>query len=130
MRGRCRAGHAVSWLDNGSFLVVRKLEQHVDVLNEMTATIGVDGLAKLMGRTLDGRPLTPLTTPVTAVGRAALRSIPNDFTYEHDKGEGCPLHAHIRRANPRTESVPRIARRGMAYGPRWKDDRQHEQSAA
>jgi hypothetical protein len=50
----------------------------------------------------------------------------NDFRYEDDPyGFGCPLGAHVRRANPR-DALPgggertmrhRIIRRGMPYGP-------------
>ena len=54
----------------------------------------------------------------------------NDFNYRSDKdGMQCPLHAHIRKVNPRGDRVLRkggtmqeerakqIARRGMTYGP-------------
>jgi Dyp-type peroxidase family len=108
-----------SLLDNGTFLVIRKLEQHVEALRAAVAASGLpeEGLlAKMMGRTRDGVPLAdPSTT--------------NDFDYDRDpEGAKCPLHAHIRRANPRTtlreSPVPRIMRRGMSYGrrdvPAWQ----------
>ena len=63
----------------------------------------------LLGRTAQGDALTPHHDPGD-----------NDFDYQHDPGVHCPFHAHIRLANPRTrgEAVPRIMRRGFAYGPR------------
>ncbi|WIV97776.1 Dyp-type peroxidase [Kinneretia aquatilis] len=101
-------------LDLGSFLVVRKLRQHVGRLQrrvqEQAQVHGLDPqrvLAKMMGRSLDGEPL------------AAPGSGPsNGFTYQQDSaGSACPFHAHIRRVNPREGAVPRVLRRGMSYGP-------------
>ncbi|MDO9071723.1 MAG: Dyp-type peroxidase [Rubrivivax sp.] len=115
------------WLDNGSFLVVRKIRQHVerfDTLVQRAAEKALaDGLApsielarelvraKLMGRGSDGQP------PVAHRGAG-----PNDFDYRHDStGAQCPFASHVRRANPRVVMEgnfppPRIVRRGMAYG--------------
>ncbi|MBK6658670.1 MAG: Dyp-type peroxidase [Proteobacteria bacterium] len=117
-------------LDNGSFLVVRKLRQHTELF-EARLKLAVKSLlpkgdkaararlhemlmAKLMGRHANGKPLT------TQSGQHD-----NDFNYRDDvHGEHCPLQSHVRRTNPR-EAVPplmtpppRIARRGMSYGPR------------
>jgi len=105
------------WLDNGTFLVVRKLAQDLPALRAAVpeGELGDRVLAKMMGRNQDGSPLI-----------AAKSS--NDFTYEGDPlGTRCPFHAHIRRANPRIvplgigepqgRRMPRLARRGMAYGP-------------
>lgn len=82
-----------------------------------------DVLAKMMGRTLDGDPL------------AGPGSV-NDFNYQQDsEGVACPFHSHIRRANPRApvgvgeppgQRTPRLIRRGMAYGPRYRLDPQSE----
>ena len=116
-----------AWLDNGSFLVVRKIRQYparLDAIVERAATTLVaNGLAptpelarelvraKLMGRPSDGQP------PVAQRGAA-----PNDFDYRHDSdGAQCPFASHVRRANPRAPmeggfAPPRIVRRGMAYG--------------
>lgn len=115
-----------SLLDGGSFLVVRKLRQHVKALQDiqhrsaMREPGQIDPnrlLEKMVGRTREGAPLVKGGAPKGA----------NDFDFSADpKGEACPFHAHIRRANPRLarpESgviqppVPRIARRGLAYGP-------------
>jgi len=122
-------------MDNGSFLVVRKLRQHVDrwqAALERAArhedphhvqrspadrsVAQAAAAARLMGRWHDG---TVVTDP--AVGQG------NDFTYDADAaGARCPFSAHIRRANPRTpasaeqgQKLPRILRRGMSYGPRY-----------
>jgi deferrochelatase/peroxidase EfeB len=55
--------------------------------------------------------------------------IPNNFNYQPDlTGLRCPLHAHIRKMNPRGEAEAeieseerqhRIARRGITYGERY-----------
>ena len=114
-------------LDNGTFLVVRKMRQDVGAFNAAIAGSGVapdavDALkAKMVGRTVDGDPLT-------APG------LGNNFTYTNDDGAQCPFAAHIRRANPRSDinpldgrpAVPRIMRRGMSYGPRFDDDEKAE----
>lgn len=112
------------WLRDGSFLVVRKLAQDVALFDEIVTNGAGHGLtadevaAKMMGRTKAGAPLT-------APGAG------NDFTYQFDAdGQRCPIHAHIRRANPRTATPdgppdfpggrpPRLMRRGMSYGPQF-----------
>jgi Dyp-type peroxidase family len=119
---------ADAWLRDGSFLVVRKLRQHLQRLNAVLQRGDHDThlprenlLAKMMGRWPDGQPLVS-----NAVGI-------NDFNYAQDsEGQQCPFHAHIRRANPRTPDAdqeifappprsggrpPRLLRRGMSYGP-------------
>jgi hypothetical protein len=66
--------------------------------------------AKMMGRYADG---TPLISPAKH---------DNGFDYAQDPaGTQCPLHAHIRRANPRTSATPRITRRGFSYGKRYEE---------
>lgn len=115
---------------NGSFLVIRKLRQFPERLEQRLAaesarlgregiTVSVEALkGALMGRLPDGRPL------VTPEGPGL-----NDFDYRGDpSGLQCPFQAHVRRANPREglpnghcpggrEPVPRLLRRGMSYGP-------------
>jgi Dyp-type peroxidase family len=115
-------------LDNGSFLVLRKIRQRVDHLHAVVETavpgfaaLPAEGkkeaieavLTPLMGRKADGEPL------VTRPAGGAL----NDFDYKADPtGEQCPFQSHARRTNPRTDKgVPRILRRGMSYGPRNGD---------
>ena len=110
----------------GSFLVYRKLEQHVRAFREQEARVarqlrlaGADAEragASLVGRFEDG-------TPLALAGADGLCDpIPNDFTFADDPaGARCPYAAHIRRMNPRTgDGTARtvLARRGQAYGIR------------
>lgn len=105
------------FLDNGTFLVMRKLRQRVDHLD---AALGkhpakADVLARMMGRRQDGAALVPLGPS----------GGPNDFNYDADPhGAACPFQSHVRRANPRDgrEHLPRILRRGMSYGPQSTTD--------
>lgn len=130
---------------NGTFLVYRKLEQDVaGFWNFLTAscrtrypTLAGDPdrlasvvrhlAAKLLGRWPSGAPtaLCPETEDISL-------SSENDFQYLPDLlGMGCPVTAHIRRANPRDSlhrvddtadesrtsvSQHRILRRGIRYG--------------
>lgn len=110
-----------SLIDQGSFLVIRKLRQDVAAFEAAVDRLAGSGdftadelLAKIMGRRRDGSPVVkPDGGPI------------NDFDFTGDAaGKSCPFHAHIRRANPRLRTdqpggpiVPRIARRGLSYGP-------------
>ena len=111
-------------LNNASFLVVRKLQQHGDRLEavldaaadqvppEMAARFKDEIKARMMGRRQDGQSLV---SPMGSSGA-------NDFSYRHDAGGlHCPHASHVRRANPREAQrgmpLPRIVRRGMSYGP-------------
>lgn len=129
---------------NGSFLVLRQLDQDVAGFEAAMAAqatalaaryprleglvgrkIDADWLsAKVIGRWKDGTSL--LTSPSCPVGA----SLPdNDFAYGLDdpRGLACPLGAHIRRTNPRDSLEPgdaeeqaitnrhRILRRGRNY---------------
>lgn len=106
---------------NGTFIVVRQYEQHVDRFDtfvkgwayELTRDRQLDPhlregrfetlvgcpineewvAAKLMGRRRDGQPL---------LGRVTRRN-DNDFNFGADDPQGlhCPFGAHMRRANPR-----------------------------
>jgi Dyp-type peroxidase family len=119
---------------NGSYLVLRQLAQDVDGFRRFVDQAGeADGqadpdagarlAAKIVGRWPNGAPLTQ--SPEHPADD-------NDFGYAGGDatGLGCPLGAHIRRANPRDaldpESGPeqslrssnrhRLLRRGRAYG--------------
>jgi Dyp-type peroxidase family len=119
---------------NGSYLVLRQLGQDVDGFRRFIDQAGqADGqadpdagarlAAKMVGRWPNGAPLT--RSPEHPADD-------NDFGYaEGDAaGLGCPLGAHIRRANPRDALDPeagpeqslrssnrhRLLRRGRAYG--------------
>ena len=122
---------------NGSYLVLRQLGQDVDGFRRFVdqASRG-DGsadpdasarlAAKMVGRWPNGAPLTRAPDhPVDDLADA------NDFGYADDDaaGLGCPVGAHIRRANPRDALDPdtgpdesirsvnrhRLLRRGRAY---------------
>lgn len=110
-----------SLIDNGSFLVVRKLRQFVNRLKrvaDMAHTAGTreEVMAALVGRTSAGVPLAAPSIP----SGSSLSAL-NDFDYRADTtGRMCPFDSHVRRTNPRTPGrspLPRIARRGMSYGP-------------
>lgn len=122
---------------NGSFLVIRQLQEHVemfwDFINKNASKDGevnVDAsnklAAKLMGRWPSGAPLTKF--PDADPGND---SDDNDFGYADTDAEGfkCPLGSHVRRCNPRDsfeddskkESIKlsnrhRIIRRARLYG--------------
>ena len=116
---------------NGTYLVVRKLHQHVARFRhfiEQQATLlqriipGTDPTylaAKMIGRWPDGTPLAKVTSS------AITGHISNEFGYADDpEGALCPLGAHIRRANPRDSfgfderlvNRHRLIRRGITYG--------------
>jgi Dyp-type peroxidase family len=126
---------------NGSYLVVRQIEQDVaGFWNMIRAQCAQsDGTpnaeaeealaAKIVGRWRDG---TPLAVSPNHNGGDLNRL--NDFGFSGDPyGEKCPLGAHIRRANPRemlladkNDSITtlkrhRVVRRGRPYGPRIAD---------
>jgi Dyp-type peroxidase family len=109
-------------LRNGTFGVVRELRQDVPTfrryLREQAGPqASMEYLAACMlGRKLDGEPL--------ALGdrRPSSEVELSSFTYEGDpQGARCPLGAHVRRANPRTNGRHRLIRRGMSYGPAFVD---------
>lgn len=121
----------------GSYLVYRKLEQDVDsfhrAVRRVAAEIGrepelVEAMA--VGRFKNGTPLATRHEPSASYDPRN----DEDFDYDHDpSGSRCPLHAHIRKTNPRgslgflinllaREQERRIARRGITYtdGPAGK----------
>ncbi len=119
---------------NGTYLVWRKLHQHVDrfrqYLHDQAALLGriVPGAndewlaARMMGRWQNG---TPLALHPDTPGPDDDASLDNQFGYADDPvGAHCPLGAHVRRAYPRDSlgfdgrlvSRRRLIRRGIAYG--------------
>jgi len=125
-------------LSFGSFFIFRKLEQKVrdfktqeQVLADALGLAGEDrerAGALVVGRFEDG---TPVTMSDEARGIVAPR---NDFSYVGDAaGSRCPFHAHIRKTNPRGDTVREfgiapdaerarlMARRSMPYGERRQD---------
>lgn len=119
----------------GSFVVFRKLEQNVKgfKLGEkaLASALHLRGEDKeragamVIGRFEDG-------TPICLQSTAGLnRPVSNNFDYARDpSGAKCPLHSHMRKVNPRGESVTpdgaslqeershAIVRRGITYGTR------------
>jgi Dyp-type peroxidase family len=109
----------------GSFYVFRKLEQDVagflQAERELARALGLPpgeearAGAMVVGRFRDGTPLELAKRPVPALAST------NDFTYDRNRTSRCPLHAHIRKSNPRHDigeagRPHRIARRGIPYG--------------
>jgi Dyp-type peroxidase family len=140
---------------HGSYFVFRKLEENVKQFKlaeqELADALGLVGDARevagamVIGRFEDGTPVElsdkPLIEDLAATPKIKHGSVPNNFDYEADPaGNRCPIHAHIRKTNPRgslgsafkTAVLPggdpvafskavQMARRGMTYGER-KDD--------
>ncbi|EPE94820.1 Dyp-type peroxidase [Rhizobium grahamii] len=93
---------------NGSYLVVRQLEQDVSGFWQFLEGVGgsreaAEQLAeKMVGRTRSGTPLSPVESKVPPGQEPS-----NAFDFDGDpEGIICPLGAHIRRANPRNADVP------------------------
>jgi Dyp-type peroxidase family len=126
--------HGGSRTASGTYFVFRKLEQNVREFKVAEKAMArklhlrheeqEQAGAMMVGRFEDG---TPLALHRTA-GRRPGKRPQNDFTYDDDpQGNRCPLAAHIRIMNPRTEEekLHRIARRGITYGdptPPGEDD--------
>jgi deferrochelatase/peroxidase EfeB len=109
-----RAEDAPDQLDlgrNGSYLVLRQLRQDVhgfwqclDRLAGGKPLLREQLAAAMVGRTLQGEPLEPLTQEPSPDGTAPDL---NAFNFDADpRGARCPLGAHIRRANPRNADLP------------------------
>jgi Dyp-type peroxidase family len=128
---------ALAWANNGSFLVFRKLEQHVSQFwkdmreahdNDRVKMVPEQLAAKLVGRWKSGAPLAanPDYDPV-----APEYSDKNDFQYVKNKemrslddatGKNTPIIAHTRWVNPRDSS-----RGGSSGGS--KEERRHLRAA-
>ncbi|WP_372784731.1 Dyp-type peroxidase [Phenylobacterium sp.] len=94
---------------NGSYLVLRQLDQDVRGFWRFAAANGGQPLAEAMvGRRLDGQPLVAASsTTIRGVGPKADDVRLNSFDFDSDQlGLACPFTGHIRRANPRTGDLP------------------------
>ena len=122
---------------DGSFIVFRRLQQHVFDFRSQAATPVPEAdptlsppqmEAKMIGRWPSGTPTA--ASPKEDPGDSGET---NAFDYEDDQeGERTPRFAHIRKVNPRKEKVPdpenesagrhRMIRRGIPFGePLAKD---------
>lgn len=95
---------------NGSYLVMRQLQQHVGEFWRFVDQ-QVDGdpalreqlAATLVGRTLAGDPLADEARDRIP----GIKDANNNFTFADDiEGLRCPVGAHIRRSNPRNADLP------------------------
>lgn len=120
----------------GSYFVFRKLDQDVRGFKKaeeaLAKALGLQGDdeeragAMIVGRFEDGTPV------VMQRADGVHNPVPNNFDYRVDPtGAKCPMHGHIRKTNPRGESVKlgatleqerahTMARRGITYGVRKK----------
>lgn len=120
----------------GSFMVYRKLKQDVNGWNaavvQLAGRLGTApelAGAYAVGRFKDGTPVVSSATPTG-------QKPDNTFQFGVDpQGTRCPFQAHIRKANPRGDTVRsnaaplevershRIARRGYVFGAQGGDHR-------
>jgi len=122
------------WMENGSLMVFRKLEQSVPAfdqfLKENGDRLGMDAAllgARMMGRWKSGAPL--VLAPMQdnpELGADPGRN--NDFDYSEDvRQRRCPFGSHIRKTNPRTDlpgvGAHRIMRAGIPYGLELTEDK-------
>jgi len=140
---------------NGSYLVLRQLAQDVagfwqcmaetarGLTDQAGAPMEAEGMAeRVVGRTRDGDVLVPGgVMPRDPARRNKRHQYPDPangfgFRATDTDGIGCPVGAHVRRANPRDSLAPeagdtlmalhavnrhRILRRGRPYGPPPRD---------
>jgi deferrochelatase/peroxidase EfeB/predicted acylesterase/phospholipase RssA len=121
---------------NGSFAVLRKIEQNEEAFNDYLDEqarglhVTTDYLkAKLCGRWPNGARIMPGDSPER---QPIARPQDDDFDFTDDKqGFGCPFGAHIRRTNPRGDAIAParlrpLFRRGMPYGRKYCKGTEHE----
>ena len=119
------------WMTDGSFLCFRKLQQNVPEWNrfliDASNKLGIwsDQLgARLIGRWKSGCPVT-MSPDFDDTGIANDPNRVNNFDFDSGNNFRCPLGAHIRKTNPRSDvgrgpnsftNTTRILRRGIPYG--------------
>jgi deferrochelatase/peroxidase EfeB len=94
---------------NGSYLVIRQIEQDVRgfwrFLDQQTASDAQHLAESMVGRKMSGDPLLPPAS--CAINGVDPNDQRNRFTFDSDpNGIACPFGAHIRRANPRNADLP------------------------
>lgn len=110
------------WLfENGTFLVVRKLQQDVAAFERYVE----HGASQLEAKDRDVRSWILGRDPVTNRTLVAPDDPDpkNEFDYSGAHASRCPLHAHVRRANPREAQTPRILRRSFPYGSEYAPEK-------
>ena len=106
----------------GSYFVFRKLEQDVRTFKaeekKLAKKLKLNGeAAELAGALAVGR--FEDGTPVVLQKTDGIHPVPNNFSYDADPSGGkCPFHAHIRKTNPRGDSV-------RQFGVSIDDERSH-----
>lgn len=104
--------HLKDFARNGSYLVLRQLDQDVPKFWQFLNTAVSSDPEKreqlasaMVGRQRDGTPLMPLSE--NGIAGISAEDKLNHFLYASDPaGNVCPVGAHIRRANPRTGDMP------------------------
>ena len=145
-------GGAHEGVSCGSYFVFRKLEQDVRRFKDQESETSPGSLADVLGLPVPGDPLedereragamvvgryedgTPFAAPhVPAKGSPPAAKAINNFDFSGDpQGALCPFRAHIRKSNPRGDSLRLgatldeershiMARRGITYGLRDQD---------
>lgn len=123
------------YLQNGSFMVFRRLVQDVRAFRDFCAQKARELSPQLPG--LTSSHLAALIVGRWPSGALATMQVPKDpgtgvnenaFDFSDDPaGRKCPFGAHIRKVNPRAGprdvvDVPRILRRGAPFGPGYEVD--------
>jgi len=121
----------LDWMNNGSFMVFRRLNQLVPEFDKFildaAVSLAMDPVllgARIMGRWKSGAPLalTPSQDDTTLGGDPQQN---NNFDFSDDQSQRrCPFAAHIRKTNPRTDLLPqdpnvdnrRFIRAGIPFG--------------
>jgi hypothetical protein len=104
--------------ENGSFLVIRKLQQDVQGFQSFIERSA--GELKVSAPSVSSWLLGRRTTDGRTLVDPGGHDPGDDFDYSGSQAAHCPLHAHVRRANPRLGyQTPRIMRRSFPYGSRY-----------
>lgn len=116
------------WMNNGSYLVFRRLNQDVQSFTSYTqanfaphAGSAEDFAAKIVGRWQDGTPIARNGAPNPTENETHPEKN-NDFDFgDEDRDQkACPFASHIRKAYPRgdddSSEKARIIRAGIAFG--------------